>query len=246
MLELRRPEVGDFYVEPAAHLPVRVLRKANCARFRNPLQPRGDIDAVAHQIAVALLDHVAKMDADAELDAPVLGHAGVPLDHGVLNLDRAAHRVDDAAELDDAAVAGALDDAPMVHRDGRIDQIAAQRPEPRQDAILVRAREPAVADHIGDENRRDFSRFRHAATSGVVSITHAMPPARLSIECDRVERVASADRPMTAWARFALFQGDNRSFPPHRYRGGTAEMGLIWPVRQAAADRPLVARSRNS
>ena len=31
----------------------------------------------------------------------VLGHASVALDHGVLHFDGAAHRVDDAAELDD-------------------------------------------------------------------------------------------------------------------------------------------------
>jgi hypothetical protein len=31
----------------------------------------GDIDAVAHQIAVALLDDVAQMDADTEFDALV-------------------------------------------------------------------------------------------------------------------------------------------------------------------------------
>src|SRR5271166_3696386 len=47
-------------------------------------------------------------------------------DQAVLHLDRAAHRVDHAAELDDAAVAGALDDAPVVGGDGRIDEIAAE------------------------------------------------------------------------------------------------------------------------
>ena len=62
-----------------------------------------------------------------------------------------------------AAVAGALDDAPVMHGDGRVDQIAAQRPEPRQRAILVRAREPAVADHVGDQNRRDFPGLGHGA-----------------------------------------------------------------------------------
>ena len=46
----------------------------------------------------------------------------------VLHFDRAAHRVDHAAELDEAAVAGALDDAPVMRGDGGIDQIAAQRP----------------------------------------------------------------------------------------------------------------------
>ena len=103
----------------ALHLPIGVLGKADRARLGDPFQPRGDVDAVAHQVAVALLDDVAEMNADAEDDAAILGHAGVALDHGVLNFDRAAHGVDDAAELDDRAVAGALDDAPVMHGDGR-------------------------------------------------------------------------------------------------------------------------------
>ena len=90
-------------------------------------------------------------------------HAGVALDHRVLHFDRAAHRVDDAAELDERPVAGALDDAPVMHGDGGIDQIAAQRPQPRQDAILVRAGEPAVADDVGDQDRRDFPGLAHRA-----------------------------------------------------------------------------------
>ena len=94
------------------------------------------------------------------------GHARVALDHGVLHFDRAAHRVDDAAELDDAAVAGALDDAAVMHGDRGIDQIAAQRAQPRQGAIFVRAREPAIADHIRDQNRRNFPGFAHGAPSG--------------------------------------------------------------------------------
>ena len=68
-------------------------------RFR-----RSDVDAVAHEIAVALLDDVAEMDADAEFDPPLRRHTGVALDEAGLHLDRAAHRVDHAAELDDAAV----------------------------------------------------------------------------------------------------------------------------------------------
>ena len=64
------------------------------------MEPRGDIDAVAHQIAVGFLDHVAKVYADAEFDAPLGGQARVALDHSVLHLDGAAHGVDHAAELD--------------------------------------------------------------------------------------------------------------------------------------------------
>jgi hypothetical protein len=77
------------------------------------------------RFAVGFLDDVAQMNANAELNPPIFGHAGVAVDHVVLNRDRAAHRVDDAAELTNEPVAGALDGAPMMRSDRRIDQIAA-------------------------------------------------------------------------------------------------------------------------
>ena len=117
---------------------------------RNAFEPRGDIHSVAHQVAVALLNYVAQMNADTELDAPLGRQAGVTLDHTVLHLDRASHGVDHAAKLDNDAVTSALDDAPMMHRDGRVDQVTSQPPEPRQGPILVSPREPAVTDHVGD------------------------------------------------------------------------------------------------
>ena len=89
------------------------------------------------------------MDADAKFYALFERDARVALDC-VLHFERAAHRVDYAAELDDAAVAGALDDAAMVHGDCRVDQIAAQRAQSRQSSIFVRAGKSAIADHIGD------------------------------------------------------------------------------------------------
>ena len=106
------------------------------------------------------------MDADAKLDPPFGRQAGVALDHAVLHLDGAAHRIDDAAKLDEAAVARALDDAPVMRGDRRINQIAAQRPQPRQRSLLVGAGEPAVADDIGDQDRSDLPRFRHGVASG--------------------------------------------------------------------------------
>jgi hypothetical protein len=56
-----------------------------------------------------------------------------------LHFDCAAHCVDHAAEFSNKSVAGALDDAPLVHGDGRVDEIAAQGPQPSQRAILVGA-----------------------------------------------------------------------------------------------------------
>ena len=166
VLELGRAEIGDREIEPPLHLTIGVLGETDRAGLGDALQSRGDIDAVAHQIAVGLLDDVAEMDADAKLDAALRRHAGIALDHAVLHLDRAAHRVDHAAELDDAAVAGALDDAAVMRGDGGIDEIAAEAPQPRQGAILVRRREPAVADDIGDQDCSELARFPHGAPSG--------------------------------------------------------------------------------
>ena len=105
------------------------------------------------------------MNADPELDAALGRQAGVALDEAVLHLDGAAHRVDHAAELDQAAVAGSLDDAPVMHGNGGVDQVAAQRPKPRQSAIFVRAGEPAVADDIRDQDRGDFPGLAHSSGS---------------------------------------------------------------------------------
>jgi hypothetical protein len=103
------------------------------------------------------------MNADAKIDALIGRQAGIALGHTVLHFYRATHSLDDAAEFDQGAVAGPFDDPPMMHGDGGVDQIAAQRAQPRQRAILVCTGEPAVADNVGCQNRRDFSRLAHAA-----------------------------------------------------------------------------------
>ena len=169
VLELRRAEIGDREIEPPLDLTIGVLGQADRAGLANALQSRGDIDAVAHQIAVALLDHVAQMNADAELDAALGRQARIALDQAVLHFDRKAHRVDHAAELDEAAVAGALDDPPMMGGDGGVDQVAPQAPKARERAILVRSREPAIADDIGDQDRRNFPGLAHGQRPSAAS-----------------------------------------------------------------------------
>ena len=101
------------------------------------------------------------MNADAELDPAIGWYAGIALDHRVLDLDGAAHGVDHAAKLDERAVAGALDDAPVVNGDRGIDQIAAERAQPRQSSVLVRAGKSTESDHIGGQYRRKLSIFGH-------------------------------------------------------------------------------------
>ena len=85
------------------------------------LQAGGDVDAVAVDV-LALDDHVAEVDADAERDALGLGHVPLALGHALLDRDRAGDRVDDAGELDQRAVAHQLDDPALVLGDQRVDR----------------------------------------------------------------------------------------------------------------------------
>ena len=82
------------------------------------------------------------MNSDSEVDAVIVRNARVALDHRVLHFDGAAHRVDHAPELDQRAVARALEHPSVMGRDGWVDEFDAERPKPRQRAILVRAGQP--------------------------------------------------------------------------------------------------------
>jgi hypothetical protein len=124
VLKLSVAEVADFEIKPSLDLPVGLLGHADRAGFGDTFEPRGDIDAVAHEVAVGLLNDIAQMDADTKLDAAFWRQAGVALNESILYLDSATHGVHHTAEFDDRAVAGALDDPAMMHGD-RIDQIAA-------------------------------------------------------------------------------------------------------------------------
>ena len=82
------------------------------------------------------------MDADPKFDALVRRDPSVALDHRPLDFNGAVHRVYDTPELDNCAIAGALDDPSVVHGDGGVDEIAAQPPEARQGSVLVGSGEP--------------------------------------------------------------------------------------------------------
>jgi len=73
--------------------------------FGDPFQARGDIDSLAHEVTVALLDHIANMNANPEFNTAILRYAGVAFDHRILHLDGAAHGINHAAELDESSVA---------------------------------------------------------------------------------------------------------------------------------------------
>ena len=51
----------------------------------------------------------------------------------------------------------------VVHGDGRIDQVASERPQPRQNPVLVGSRKPRIADDVGHQDRGQFSGLAHGA-----------------------------------------------------------------------------------
>jgi hypothetical protein len=160
-------EIADREFEPPLHLTIGVLGETDRAQLSNPFRPRGNVDAVTHEVAAGLLDNVAQMDTNAKLDVALSRNASVALDHAVLHFDRAAPRVDRAEELCDEPVARALDDRPVIHSDGGIDEIATEAPQARQGAILVRPGESAVPDHVGNRDCSELACFPIAHLLGV-------------------------------------------------------------------------------
>ena len=156
VLQLLVAEIGKVRRYLVAHLAIGVFGQADSTGLGDPLQSRRDIDAVTHQIAVRLNNHVAKMDADPEVDPPVFTELGIALGHALLHLDGAAHRIHHARKLDQNAVASRLDDAAPIACDGGIDQLGTQRAEAGDGAVLVRANKAAVSDHIRRQYRRKF------------------------------------------------------------------------------------------
>ena len=69
VLELSVAEVVDLEIEASLDLPVGLLGEADGARLGDAPQAHGDVDAVAHKVAVALLDGVTEKNADAKLEA---------------------------------------------------------------------------------------------------------------------------------------------------------------------------------
>src|SRR6516162_707553 len=146
-------DIGKLGLDLGAHLAERVVRYADAAGLGDAFEPRGDVDAVAVDVAV-LDDDVAEVDADPEGDPFLLRCRGIALDHRSLHGERAGDRLDHARELDQQAVAGRLDDSAVVPGYHWIDQLSAMGVEPRERAFLVLAHQPAVAGDIGREDRR--------------------------------------------------------------------------------------------
>jgi hypothetical protein len=156
--------VGKLPTNLVAHHP----RDADPTGLGQRLQARRDIDPVAKNV-VALDNDVVEIDADAKPDAPLVGQLGLAVEHAALHFGRTAHRVDDAGEFRQHAVAGGLDDAAVMLADLRIDHFGEMRLEALMRAFLVRPHQPRIARHIGGEDRGETAGRGHYS-SGIPAL----------------------------------------------------------------------------
>ncbi len=151
VLDSLRAHRSEGEVEALAHPLAHLARDAHPAGLGQPLEPGGDVDAIAIDV-LALDNDVAKVNPDAEADALGLGEVRLPPRHALLDRDRAGDGVHHARELAEHAVARQLDDPAAVLGDERLDQLLAVGLQPGQRAGLVLTHEPRVADHVGRQD----------------------------------------------------------------------------------------------
>jgi hypothetical protein len=125
---------------------------ADAADFGDPLQARGDVDAVAEQIAITL-DHVADGDADAKAHLPARLIRKVPGTQAFLDVDRATHRFDRARKFREHGIACGVENPPIRLGDEVVDHGAIGGETPQR-FLFVLGDQPRVAGNIGGENRR--------------------------------------------------------------------------------------------
>ncbi len=156
-------DVLEGAIETPFDLVAHDRRNTDPARLGQGFETCRDIDPVAKDI-VAVLDDVAEVDPHAEEDSPRLGYARVAFGHPLLHLERAAHRIDDAPELDQKPIARGLDDAAPVLLDLGVAELPANRLQHRQRPFLVRAHQTRIADDIGGQDRGKPAALGHAVS----------------------------------------------------------------------------------
>jgi hypothetical protein len=155
IFDLLLADIGKLDGQFVRDLLVHGARNADAADRRDTFESRGDIDAVAQQVAVAL-DHVANRDADAKAHLPARRISEVARAQAFLDVDGAAHRLHRARKLGQYRIAGGIENAAPGPRDEIVHHRAIRRQAPQR-FLFVLGDEPAVAGDVGSEDGRDFS-----------------------------------------------------------------------------------------
>jgi hypothetical protein len=141
------PEILEAEVELPPHVLEDGARDRDSPGSGDSLEPGGDVHAVAVD-PVAFDKHVADMNADAKLHAPINGPGAVFRRERSLDFDGAAHGVHGTRKLGEKIVARRIDDAPAMPEDFFADP-RAMAAESRDRPLFVLRHQATVADYVG-------------------------------------------------------------------------------------------------
>src|SRR5262249_28005854 len=139
--------VLETKAELVAHLIVHNTRNHDPSRISESLEPCRHVYAITKNIA-AIDNDVANIDADSELNTLVDRHIRIPISHSALNINGAAHGVDDTDEFDQNSIARCFDDTASMFRDLWVYQFFAVSFEIVKSALFVAAHKTAVTGDI--------------------------------------------------------------------------------------------------
>ena len=139
-----------------------IVGNADTARFCDPFETHCNIHPITKDIVV-FDDNITDVNADAKLDPLDLRYIDIVFGHAALNFDRAAYGIYDAAELDESAIPGILDDAPAMISDFWIKKRLSESSQLRQRAFFVDPYQAAGARDIRRQNSRQSPLYVLAA-----------------------------------------------------------------------------------
>ncbi|MGY3694529.1 hypothetical protein ACVIGA_004609 [Bradyrhizobium sp. USDA 3240] len=155
VLHFLRADVGELHRQLVGDLLVHGARHADAADFGEALEPRGDIDAITKQIAVAL-DHITDGDADPERHLPARRIGHVARAQAFLDVDRATHGLDRAGKFREHRIARGVENAAAALCNEIVGDLTIGG-EPPQRLFLILGDQSTIACNIGREDRCDLA-----------------------------------------------------------------------------------------
>ena len=129
------------------HMVAHRSSDTDTARGTFGLDSGRHIHCVAVQVC-SIGNGVADIDPDTKANGSIWRLISVENWHLLLHLDGTAHGTVDAVEHDEQRIAPSLDDPAAVLVNRRVDEVAAQSPQPFQSSRIVQADQTAIANHI--------------------------------------------------------------------------------------------------
>ena len=145
-------EVDELGCDLPQNLIVGRRRDADTARFCDALEPSRNIYAIAKNV-MWLDNHVADVDTDTELKAPIFHVFDCKFINTGLEKHRSPNRFDRARKLCQEPVPGVLDNAAAVIGYCRGDSVREERCQFGMRGLFVIVHEPRVASHVGGQYR---------------------------------------------------------------------------------------------